>query len=130
MNRQRGAEKINVLVKDELAAVETYRLAMEKFGVLTGFEELRRIENDHERAAALLQAEVAERGVEPVTNSRIWRFASFKTLKRREKHAIRHYERALEDRDVDGPIKALISSQLLPSTRGHLFVLDGYLHGP
>lgn len=137
------ADAVNALIRDELAAVETYRQAMDKFGGATAAE-LRRLENDHERAVALLQEKVAEKGVEPATSSGAWgafaktvegtakllgKTAALKALKEGEEHGIKDYEAALEDDSVPADVRALIQTHLLPQTKAHVPVLDRFLHG-
>lgn len=140
----RGKDAINALVKDELAAVETYRQALEKIGDDPSAEELRRIENDHERAVTLLQEEVAEMGEEPAISSGAWGAwaravegaaklfgdrAAIRALKDGEEHGARDYERALEDQTLDEKVKMLILTSLLPRAREHIGVLDRFLAG-
>jgi CBS domain-containing protein len=138
-----GAEAVNALIKDELAAVESYRQAV---GRLHGpaIAELRRLENEHERAAALLQQAVAERGIEPALTAGAWgvwsrlvesaaammgETAAIKALKEGEEHGVRDYERALKDGTLSSDVRALIQTELLPSTRGHIPALERYLSG-
>lgn len=47
---EEGEGGLRSLVRGELAAVETYRQALEKAGASPGGEELRRIESEHEEA--------------------------------------------------------------------------------
>ena len=137
--KDRKTDALNALVEDELSAVETYRRALSRLGSDPEFEELRRIENEHERALTLLQEELAERGEEPAHGGSAWGpwanaiegaaalfgdEAAFRTLREGEEKSLRDYERALEDDDLDWKIKQLISTSLLPSMRDHLAALD------
>lgn len=138
-----GTESVGGLIRDELAALEGYKQALEK---LKGAKatELRRIENDHEKAAALLQEKLAERGIEPPTRSgargswtRFWESAAsvlgdkalIKALKEGEEHDIAAYERVLDDDETPPDIRALIRKELLPQARAHIPVLDRFLSG-
>jgi hypothetical protein len=132
MKRRQATEKLSELVKDELAAVEAYRKALESVGRSPDAEELWRIENDHEQAVSVLQSKIAERGVEPPTASGPWPAGErglFEGLKRGEEHGIRDYEQALADSELDSEIKGIISGQLLPLTRSHIPVLERFLNG-
>ncbi len=130
------------LVKDELSAVETYRQAIEKLGSNPAAEELRRIEQDHENAVAVLQQRAVELGMTPPSSSGAWgawakmvegaaslfgEKPAIKALKEGEEHGINDYERCLEDPSTDETIKNLISTELLPRTRAHVETLDQYL---
>ena len=137
------AEAVNALIKDELAAVESYRQAV---GRLHGpaISELRRLENEHERAAVLLQQAVAERGIEPALSAGAWgvwsrlvesaaammgETAAIKALKEGEEHGVRDYERALKDAALPSDVRALIQTELLPATREHIPALERCLSG-
>lgn len=139
-----AGKTLSGLVQDELAAVETYRQALEKVGDDPGGEDIRRIEDDHEEAYALLCNQLAVMGQEPPHSSGAWgawakavegtakvfgNKAAIKALKEGEEHGIKDYERALADDSVPAPFKKLISAELLPKTRGHVQVLDRLLTG-
>lgn len=142
MHSARERKILNGLVQDELAAVETYRQALDKVADDPAGDELRRIEIEHEDAVNLLQEGVAEMGEEPATTSGVWgawskavegtaklfgNKAAIKALKEGEEHGIGDYERALREDGLDPRIKALISTSLLPRTRAHLPVLDRFI---
>lgn len=133
---------ISYLVKDELAAVETYRQALEKVGSGPAGLDLRRIEEEHEEAARLLQKRMRDMGRTPPSTPGLWGAfaeavegaaklfgskAALKALKEGEEHGIHDYEDALEDEAVPPEVKELISTTLLPRTRAHLPVLDRHL---
>jgi CBS domain-containing protein len=132
---------LGFLAQDELAAVETYKLALEKVKGPAG-EELRRIEAEHEEAVALLRARLQKIGQEFPRGSGLWGAwsraiegtakvfgdkAALKALKEGEEHDIHDYEKALSDESVSADIKELISSELLPKTRAHVPALDRFL---
>jgi len=143
VERPTGVDQVNGLIKDELSAVETYRKAVEKVKGLAAAE-LRRLENEHEKAAVMLQEKLAERGLEPATSAGAWGSwarllegaasllgdkAAIKALKESEEHGIKDYERALEDDDTPPDIRALIRTELLPQAKAHVPVLDRFLGG-
>jgi CBS domain-containing protein len=130
------------LVKDELAAVETYRQALRKVSAGPAGEDLRRIETEHEEAARLLQERMRAQGLVPPATPGLWGAfaeavegaaklfgtkAALKALKEGEEHGIHDYEDALEDAAVPAEVKELISTTLLPRTRAHVPVLDRHL---
>ncbi len=137
-------DRLCSLVKDELAAVETYRLALDTLGDRPECADLRRIQNDHEEAVSLLQERVASAGVEPPTRSGAWGWwlsalegaaqligerAALKALRDGEERDIADYEQAMDDRALDRDLKELIGAHILPKTRAHLSVLDQYAGG-
>lgn len=138
-----GRGRIAALVRDELSAVETYKQAMAKVGMLTpGGAELQRIEREHEEAANLLRERLARRGDKPPSGSGLrgaWSMAVERTakmfggkaavrvLKAGERHGLRDYEKALKDEALDPEVKTLIRTKLLPRTRAHIPVLDRVL---
>ena len=139
------SEGLASLVRGELAAVETYKQALEKVGELPGSEELRRIESEHEEAVLLLQEHMSDFAAEPPADSGLWGSwakaveggakllggkAAIKALKAGEELGIHEYEDALRDETLDGEIRQMISSELLPKTRAHIPVLDRLLQQP
>jgi CBS domain-containing protein len=136
------AGDFSFLVKDELAAAETYKQALEKVGAGPAGPDLMRIEAEHEEAARLLQKRMRDMGRTPPDKPGLWGAfaeavqgaaklfgakAAIKALKEGEEHGIHDYEDALEDERVPAEVKELISTTLLPRTRAHLPVLDRHL---
>ena len=132
-------DTLNSLLRGELAATETYQQAMEKAGNENWADELRCIRDDHRTAANTLRQHVHGHGGKPDQGSGSWgawaktvegaakvfgNAAALKALKEGEEHGIHSYEAALNNPDLPADCKALISSTLLPQTRGHLPVLD------
>lgn len=117
----------STLIKDELAAAETYRRALESVRGDAG-DDLRRIESEHEEAARLL--EKASRGAPP-PGTGLWsawakavegsdKFfderAILKALKLGEEQTAAEYEKALQRRPLDPELRKLIKHTLLPKT--------------
>ncbi|UPT73691.1 MAG: CBS domain-containing protein [Elusimicrobiota bacterium] len=120
---------LSSLIKDELAAAETYRQALETVRGAEA-EDLRRFETEHEEAARVLQAKLAGLGVEPPAGTGLWgawaraiegseRFfderAVLKILKLGEERGAADYEEALRDPAVGAELRALIVDSLLPA---------------
>jgi hypothetical protein len=138
----RSLDTVCALVKDELATIETYRLALERLGGRPEGADLRRIENDHEEAVSLLQERVARAGVEPPTSAGAWGFwmklkeataslggerAAMRALRDGEERDIADYEQALSNTELDYELKELIGAHILPKTKSHLTLLDQYI---
>lgn len=138
-----GTDSVNGLIRDELTTLEGYHEARAKVRGVTATE-LRRLENDHEKAAAMLQEKLAERGIEPATRaggrgglSRLWESAAsvfgekavLRALKDEEEQGIKDYERVLDDDETPPDIRALIRMELLPQAKAHIPVLDRFLSG-
>ncbi|MBI3548392.1 MAG: DUF2383 domain-containing protein [Elusimicrobia bacterium] len=142
---QDDEENLAPLVRGELAAVETYKQALEKVGGIAGGAELRRIESEHEDAVRELQEHMTEWDVKPPEDSGLWGSwakaveatakvfgvkAAIKALKEGEEKGIHDYEDALRNEALDAEIRQIISSDLLPKTREHVTVLNRLLQQP
>ena len=138
-----AGDALNALIRDELAAAETYRQAGERVHG-PAIAELQRLEAEHRQAAAALQATAAERGQAPATSSGAWgvwsrlveRAASLvgeetalRALIEGEFHGVEDYEQALRDRELPAEVRALIQTDLLPQTREHIPALQSYVMG-
>jgi hypothetical protein len=134
------ANDLTALVKDELAAVETYKQALAKVGDAPGGSELRRIEADHEDALSILQERLDD--LEVATDAGLWgtwsqavesvaqvfgNKAAIMALKEGEEHGVHDYEDALRNESLGADIRRIISSQILPKTRAHIPALERLL---
>lgn len=137
-----GRAQIDSLVRRELSAVETYKLALAKVGRELAGDELWRIEREHEEAVDLLLEKLRSRGEPPPMSSGLrgaWSKAyegaamilgskaAIRALKKGEKHGLHGYEDALKDGVLDPEVKSLIRARLLPQTRAHIPALDRIL---
>lgn len=137
-----GRSHIDSLVRRELSAVETYKLALARVGREPASDELWRIEREHEQAVDLLLASLRRRGEPSPTSSGLrgaWSKvvegaamirgskAAIRALKKGEKRGLHDYEDALQDEAFDPEVKALIRARLLPQTRAHIPALDRIL---
>ncbi|MDO8757275.1 MAG: DUF2383 domain-containing protein [Elusimicrobiota bacterium] len=135
-------QNLSTLVRGELAAVETYKQALDKISTKESAGELKRIESDHEQALKVLREHMAQRSAAAPVDSGLWGEwakavagaasafgdkAAIKALKEGEEHGVYSYERALGDESMDAEIRRIISSQLLPKTKAHITVLDRLL---
>jgi CBS domain-containing protein len=134
------------LVKDELAAIETYKQVLQTVHSGRAADELRRIENEHEEAAKALKERFVKMGIEAPAapdGQGAWLEAqeesaeladakrSIALLKEAEEREIEDYERTLRDESLDSGLRHLIASRLLPRTRAHVPQLARFLgEGP
>lgn len=129
----------NSLLRGELAALETYDQAIEKFDTQAERGALREIRHDHERSVARLREHIADMGAEASTSSGAWgTFAkaveggakllgespALAALQQGEEHGIDEYEAALRDPNVMEEIKNVIRGELLPPLSVHVAALN------
>lgn len=132
-------DALNKLLRGELSAVETYDQAIGKFENKPAASDLRRIREEHSRAAGEIRTRVARFGGQPSESSGPWgSFATAVTgaakvlgpetvlaaLKKGEEHGISEYEEALANKDVNAECKELFRTDLLPKCRTHVAELD------
>jgi uncharacterized protein (TIGR02284 family) len=136
---QKSTDTLNGLLRGELSACETYQQAMQKVGTEAGATELKRIHDEHRKAANTLREHVHQHGGKPDQGSGAWgtfskavtgtakvfgNTAALKALKEGEEHGIKDYEAALKEESLPSECKELIRNQLLPETRAHVPMLD------
>lgn len=134
--------RVTSLVKDELAAAETYKQALQTVRKGPAGDALRRIEYEHEEAARLLRESLARIGVsapkgaeltgawsKPIegTGKALDDRAALKILKEGEENGIEDYREALREGGLDPEVKRLISTNLLPKAQAHIPTLDRFL---
>ena len=108
-------DTLNSLLRGELAATETYQMALDKVKEGRGAAELRVIHADHREAANLLRQHVRGMGEEPDHGSGAWgafakavegtaklfgESAALKALKEGEESGLKAYDAALEDSEL------------------------------
>ncbi len=136
-----GTDTLNSLLRGEMAAVETYRQAIEKVGHEAGADQLRLIEKDHRAAVDALRQHVGKQGGKPSDSSGAWgsyakavegtakvfgNAAALKALKEGEEHGVKEYQAALDDKDVPADLKQVLRG-FMGKQREHLTVLDHLL---
>jgi uncharacterized protein (TIGR02284 family) len=135
-----GIEQLNSLLRGEISAAETYRMAIDK--VADGDKAanaglLREIQEEHGRAAQGIRDRIRELGGEASDSSGAWGVwaktvqgtmnlfgdsSSLKALKEGEEHGLKDYQEALDD--VDATSAQLIQNQLIPAQQRHINLLD------
>jgi hypothetical protein len=130
---------LNILLRGELAATETYQEAMNVLDNAPGAMDLRRLHDEHREAANTLRLQIREAGGEPDHSAGPWgawadivdetartlgqRTAAL-ALKQGEELGVIDYEGALQNEHLSTECKALIHDRLLPHAREHLATLD------
>jgi rubrerythrin len=129
----------NKLLRGELAAIETYSQALEKFADDPESSTLEQILSEHEESAEVLREHLAQMGAVPDMDSGAWgsfaqavegtaelfgESAALTALIEGEQHGISEYEEALDDPDVMEEAKATIQDTLLPRLFEHVAVLE------
>lgn len=137
--------QLNELLRGEISAAETYRLAIDKVADVqnTSAGLLRSIQEEHGRAAQGIRARIRELGGEAADSSGVWGVwaktvqgtmnifgdkASLKALKEGEEHGLKDYQEAVAQ--VDSASAQLISNQMIPSQERHISVLDQLMTHP
>jgi hypothetical protein len=141
-DRSHALDRLNQLLRGEMAAIETYRVALDAVGEEPLAEDLRALRRDHRDAADALWHHVEAHGGQPSTGSGAWgafskavegtakllgNKAAIKALKEGEEHGLKQYEEALIS-GLPADCEGLIRERLLPRQRNHLPVIDRLLH--
>lgn len=134
-------DKLNELLRGELAATETYQQAMAKVDGGPGAAELRRLHDEHREAANRLRLHIRSLGTEPEHGSGVWggfakavegtakifgNKAALKALKEGEKSGVHSYQKALHD-GLPTECESLIRGTLLPQTQAHIRAIDSLM---
>ena len=134
-------KQLNSLLRGEISAAETYRMAIDKVaasddaGANVGM--LREIQEEHGRAAQGIRDRIRELGGEASDSSGAWGMwaqtvqgtmnlfgdaSALKALKEGEEHGLKDYNEAVDD--VDASSAQLIQNQLIPAQQRHINLLD------
>ncbi len=136
-----AADQLNSLLRGEISAAETYRMAIDKVTdseqLISKASSLRQIQAEHGRAAQALRDRIRELGAEAVNSSGAWGTwakavqgtmnifgdsSSLKALKEGEEHGLKDYHNAINSVDVTSA--QLIENQLIPAQQRHVNLLD------
>jgi rubrerythrin len=135
-------DQLKSLLRGEISAAETYRIAIEKVGgdrVAEGAA-LRTIAQEHGEHAQLLREEIRGAGAEADDASGAWGayakiiegaatlfgdVSALKALKEGEEHGLKDYRDALGS--LDETSRRLVSERLIPAQQRHITTLDGML---
>jgi len=135
-------ETIDKLLKDELAATETYKQALNKLkedACAVESESLMPVYEEHKDAVSSLQSLINRLGGTPAEDSGAWgawaeivmgganilgKKATLKALQEGEKSGVKNYEEALQDTELPSDVRALIETKLLPAQQAHIRTLE------
>jgi hypothetical protein len=134
-------DQLNSLLRGEISAAETYRLAIDKISESDAPSAngglLREIQAEHGRAALGIRDRIRELGGEAADSSGAWGAwaktvqetmnlfgdaSSLKSLKEGEEHGLKDYQRALPG--LDASSAQLVSNQYIPAQQRHINLLD------
>ena len=141
----RSIDQLNQLLRGEISAAETYRLAIDKVADAENSNAglLRGIQEEHGRAAQGIRSRIRELGGEAADSSGAWGVwvktvqsamnilgddASLKALKEGEEHGLKECRNAVSE--VDASSAQLITNQLIPNQERHISVLDQLMSHP
>jgi hypothetical protein len=134
---------LNSLLRGEMSAIETYRIALEKLqgSGEPGATDIESFRRDHRDAADALWHHLESKGERPAEGSGAWgafakavegtaklfgNAAALKALKEGEEHGLKDYADALEDGDVSPELEAVLRG-FMNRQRSHIQVLDRLL---
>ena len=137
-----AVRQLNSLLRGEISAVETYKMALDNNGnsdqaAMDRVSMLREIQSEHGQAAQLLRERIRGLGGEASDSSGAWGAwaqtvqgtanlfgdsAALKSLKEGEEHGLKDYQEALDD--VDSASRELIQTQLIPNQERHIALLN------
>ena len=134
-----SVRQLNSLLRGEISAAETYRMAIDKVADRNAPNAglLREIQEEHGRAAQGIRDRIRELGGEPSDSSGAWGAwaktvqgtmnlfgdaSALKSLKEGEEHGLKDYQEAVDD--VDPTSAQLIQNQLIPAQQRHINLLD------
>jgi bacterioferritin (cytochrome b1) len=136
--------ELNALLRGEISATETYRMAIAAVGEKGRADQvqmLRDLQEEHGRAAQSLRDRIRELGGKASDSSGAWGAwakltqgaanlfgdaAALKSLREGEERGLKEYETARGA--VDATSATLIENQLIPQQQRHLGLLDRLIH--
>lgn len=135
-------DDLNSCLRGELAAVETYRQALDKgrseYSSDPKFQQLEKMLRDHEQAATLLQSLIRQKGGTPDTDSGAWGTwantvmgasrllgdrAALKALKEGEESGMKQYRSLIDDSDTPADVRDA-AMKLMRNDKEHCTRLD------
>jgi len=135
---------LNMLLRGEMSAVETYDQAMGKLEDQHVLADLQKIREEHARAVHVLRDKVSRYGAEPTESTGPWGAVAaaitgttgaigpataLSALRQGEEHGVNEYEDALKNEDVNPECKEAIRVELLPRLRQHVDELNRLMGG-
>ncbi|MBF6649292.1 DUF2383 domain-containing protein [Methylobacter sp. BlB1] len=140
-------DKVEKLLKNELAAAETYHKALEKFEEENQRREIVYLEpiyEEHTEAVSELQEKIQQMGGTPTSDSGLWgswseavmsgaellgKDAMLNALLAGEKSGLDDYEQAAQDPEMPSEVSALIQAKFVASQQENIRALNRLLSG-
>ncbi|WAK03911.1 DUF2383 domain-containing protein [Methylobacter sp. YRD-M1] len=140
-------DKVEKLLKNELAAAETYHQALEKFEEENQRREIAYLEpiyEEHTEAVSELQEKIQQMGGTPTSDSGLWgswseavmsgaellgKDAMLNALLAGEKSGLDDYEQASQDPEMPSEVSALIQAKFVTSQQENIRALNRLLSG-
>jgi uncharacterized protein (TIGR02284 family) len=140
-------DKVEKLLKNELAAAETYHKALEKFEEENQRREIVYLEpiyEEHTEAVSELQEKIQQMGGTPSSDSGLWgswseavmsgaellgKDAMLNALLAGEKSGLDDYEQAAQDPEMPTEVSALIQAKFVASQQENIRALNRLLSG-
>jgi uncharacterized protein (TIGR02284 family) len=125
-------DKLNSFLRGEISAIETYKIALQKFEKATFVSALRDNLASHEERVSSLHAEIVKHGGEPAAGSGAWgsfakaissgaavfgEKAAIAALEEGEDHGRNDYQRELED--IEPPTREFVQGLLAEQLKTH-----------
>lgn len=138
-------DKVEKLLKNELAASETYHKALEKFEEENQRREIVYLEpiyEEHTQAVSELQEKIQQMGGTPTSDSGLWgtwseavmsgaeligKDAMLNALLAGEKSGLDDYEQAAQDPEIPSEVSALIQAKFVTSQQENIRALNRLL---
>ena len=138
---------LNSLLRGEISAAETYKMAIDKLSdepaVSPQVEQLHTIQREHGMAAQRLRERIEALGGEAEDDSGAWgawaktvqgtadlfgTSSALKALKEGEEHGVKSFERKLEDEELDPTARAL-AQEFINQNQQHIAMLERMMQG-
>lgn len=132
-------DRCNKLLRGERSAVETYAIAIEKFGDDPRVEKLKDICQEHRHSVSDLEKNIQDMGGDPDTDSGAWgglaqavqksanllgTQGALESLASGEKIGLKDYEKAIDSGKLMPECVELVRLQLIPRIESHLSILE------
>lgn len=143
-SRQNALDELNSLLRGEIAAAETYKLAIDTFAEQDKWpcDTLKDLQRDHGRAAQQLRSRVESLGGEAVDDAGAWGKITttvqqaadimgddkaLTALREGEHQGLTAFEQALREEKLDDVSAQLVRDDLIPAQQDHMAHLDRLL---
>ena len=145
-NTQEAVKDLNQLLRGEISAAETYKMAIDRAGKSDSArpeaEQLHALQREHGTNAQQIRERIEALGGEASDSSGAWGAfaeavqktanlfgdtASLKALKEGEEHGLHSFERKLRDGHLDEESAAIVQA-MIPRQKQHIAAVHSLLH--